>query len=521
MRSKHFLVASVVVGSFTALAGAATGCGGGGADNGTGGSSGDGGATSSSATATTTTAASTTTAATTNSVTAVSVTSVTTGGGANNHDFGTAVAIELNTAKRTAGTLVDVDKTKDFYRFQGKSGERITLIVRAQDLAMTNGSDPRVVDTVVTVFDANKTQLAQNDDVFPRDSTDSQLFTVLPTDGIYYVAIEGCASAFPGANCGNSLTVTTLDYDLLVLDTDKVTVPEAFEKPEPNNDAATATQVPYKVVSGTNYGFYFVDGAFKDATDVDAFDLKIPANVSTALNQRPHAHFWLQPIGSDNGTGAAANARLQLFDIANPGTPIAEVNQSNYGAGGANGPAEFSVPVLAGHEYTLLVSNASATATPTKDYYFLQHYAGSYWLEVAEASPDANDDLMKPEALKLLNTNDPGHYFVDGDLSSDTDVDYFSMDIPSTAKLIAMECAAQRLGSGLRKPKWTLLKTDGSKISADSELTESATVDGNIGYTTDIKLPTGTTKVLLKVESTSPRDPKVTGTYYRCRIQAG
>lgn len=518
MRSKHFLTASILVFGFASLAGAATGCGGD-MDTGTGGAGGAASSSDTTATTTMSTGSSPTTGSTTNS-TAASVTSVTTGGGSGNHDFGTAAAIEINPSALTEGTLVDVDKTKDYYKFQGKAGERITIILGAQDLAMSSGFDPSIVDTVVTVFDANKTRIARNDDAFPLQSTDSQLFTTLPTDGTYYVTIEGCASAFPGAGCGDPADVTTLDYDLVIVDTNKLTAPEAFEKAEPNNDAATATPISYKKASATDYGFYLIDGAFKDATDVDAFSLKVPADVPTAANQRPHMQFWLQPIGTD-GTGAAANAKLQLFDVADASKPIAEINQTNHGLGGTNGPAEFSVPVIAGHEYTLLVSNANAVSTPTKDFYFMEHYAGSYWLEEAEASPDTNDDLKTPEPLKLLNSKAPGRYFVDGNLSSDTDVDYYSMDIPATAKLIALECAAQRLGSGLRSPKWTLLLTDGTKISADSELTESATVDGDIGYTSQIKLPTGTTKVLLKAESTAPRDPNVTGTYYRCRIQTG
>src|SRR5512132_1602821 len=210
MRSKNFLGLCPVVGSFAA-AGMVTGCGG---DSTTststtgGGGSGDGGSGGSTTTTTTTgvTASATSTGTTTSSTG--------TGGGTGNHDFATAVDVDVNPAANTEGELADADTTTDYYKFSGKAGQRITVIVNAQSLDPNgDGKDPSIVDVVVTLFDANKTQIAQNDDSWPRFSTDAQAFTVLPADGDYYLAIASCNTVFPTGGCGVAADITTLKYD--------------------------------------------------------------------------------------------------------------------------------------------------------------------------------------------------------------------------------------------------------------------------------------------------------------------
>jgi hypothetical protein len=58
------------------------------------------------------------------------------------------------------------------------------------------------MDLVITIFDSSKTQIAQNDDPFPRDTQDSKLYTVLPEDGDYYIKVEEfCETDLSGGNC--------------------------------------------------------------------------------------------------------------------------------------------------------------------------------------------------------------------------------------------------------------------------------------------------------------------------------
>jgi hypothetical protein len=109
---------------------------------------------------------------------------------------------------------------------------------------------------------------------------------------------------------------------------------------------------------------------------------------------------------------------------------------------------------------------------------------------------------------------DAGRYYLEGDLSTPLDVDYFVVDVANGAKEATLSCNAQRVGSGLRNAKFSLLKEDGTPLGANNSTTEIATKDSD---GVKVTLPANTTKVVIKVE-TGSQDPIVSGAYYRCGV---
>ena len=523
MRSKHFL-GLCLVGGFAAMALAATGCGGdtstGTTSTGTGGGSGGAGAT------TTTTGSNTTTSATTTTTTGGNTTSGT-GGSTNNHDFAGAIDIDVNPTDVTVGALADADTTTDYYKFVGKKGERITAVVNAQNLVATsNGDDNTIVDVVVTIYDSAKKQIAQNDDAWPRTGRDSQAFTVIPADGDYYVTVNDCNTAFSGGGCAPPADITTLDYELFIADVDMLTAPNINEGAEPGNDTvAKASKVTYKVPTGGmagGYGISILDGSFQSATDMDVYEITVPADTTVQAGQRAHAEFWVQPITPDNGTGATTNGKFWLVDAAAPTVHIAEVDQVNYSDGdnATNQPIELSVPITIGpagmlHTYYLFAQHGAEAPKPETDFYFIKHFAGTYYLWDLEKSPDANNVPALPEALTVSAT--AGRYFFEGDLTTALDVDYFVIDADPLSVAATLSCSGQRVGSGLRGLKATLYKADGiTALGAANVFTEAKDKEGT---PVSVAIAAGAKKIVVKIEAASI-DPNVTGGYYRCAVSA-
>jgi hypothetical protein len=440
------------------------------------------------------------------------------------HDCKNPIAsLDVNGAA-TGGTLADGDTAIDYYKFTGKKGQRITAYTRAQGLVMGNtGDDSTIIDTVLTIYDATGTkQLAQDDDSWPRFGRDSQLFTVIPEDGDYCITVTNCNTALGDTNCGMVSDLTTFDYEVTIADVDKLVAPEVNEGMEPNDDAAKAASVGYKLPMGANkgdYGTYILDGSFASDMDVDVFALDVPADVNFDANQRPHAEFWVQPITEKNGTGATSNAKLWVVSDADLTKHIAEVDQVNYtdGDNPNNEPIDMSVPVSAGKKYYLFVQHSSGASKPATDYYFIEHFVGSFYFGQLEKSPDMNDTAATAETLTTPMKVTAGNFFVDGDITTPADVDFYTMDVPSGSTKASLFCDAQRSGSGLRGAKFSLLKTDGTALGAGNVLSEVANANVYLAGQTAVAIPAGTTKVLLKVEAGS-QDANVVGTYYHCSV---
>ncbi len=440
------------------------------------------------------------------------------GGPGDNHDFAGALPVDIDAQNGSVGTLVDA-ATKDFYKFTGTKGARLTLIARAQSLVDgATGNDNSIIDTVVTLFNSKQEQIAQDDDAWPRFGRDAQLFTTLPEDGDYYVSVEDCNSALGPDACAPADGLVKFDYQLDIFSVDKLTAPEAWAGAAQDGTPAKAVTVGYKVPKGNQageYGIYIVDGSFSAKGDTHVFGFTPPADTTVIAGERPRAEFWVQPIGPQNGDGSTSNVNVWVVDAADPSKVLAKAEQKYYADGdnATNGPIGLSVPITLEHGYYLYVQSDAAQSAPATDFYFAEHYVGTYYYGTAEANPDANDAVATAEKLETPPNATPGDFFVDGDISvAGTDLDYYEVTVPADADQVSLYCAAQRQGSGLRGFTASVLGADGTTVLATA--TESPDAEMNA---TQKPVAAGGGKAFLEVKASS-QDPDVAGTYYHCTV---
>jgi hypothetical protein len=424
-----------------------------------------------------------------------------------------------------AGTLVDA-MTKDFYKFTGKKGDRIVATANAQSLAQTTGDDSTVVDTFVTLYDANKKVIAQDDDPWPRFGRDAEVLTVLPADGDYYITVGDCNAEIP-MGCADPAMLLTFDYQLSLFPVSSLGSPVPVIEKEPNDDTNAATLVPYMVPAMGMKGQYGLDllaGDLAAAGDVDVYKLVIPADTVVSAGQRGHAELWLTPPGTANGDGSTSPVKLWVTDSTGT-TKIAEVDQANYhdGDNATSGPAHVTLPIdplAANPTYFVFVQHSGAAGA--RDFYFLKHTIGTFYygteeLETKNAAKNSNDTVANAETVAIPMGVMSTTYFVDGDLDDQADVDLFKLDSAGKTKA-NLFCESQREGSNVRKLTASLVKADGTTlVAANATLTEAADVDAYVSAAGGaITLPAGV--VYLRVEAKAAPDATVTGKYYHCTV---
>ncbi|MEC9070917.1 MAG: hypothetical protein VX938_01000, partial [Myxococcota bacterium] len=128
-----------------------------------------------------------------------------------------------------------------------------------------------------------------------------------------------------------------------------------------------------------------------------------------------------------------------------------------------------------------------------------------------------NDTWEGAEALVVAEEdNGITYHFVEGDLINDaTDVDHFSIDVPSTipeGATVVVACNGWQLGSGLRGLQIQLYTDDGDPLSGSKVETAAAGAELDQFPASAYE---GMSKAILKVSATSQADG-VTGTWYRC-----
>jgi hypothetical protein len=525
MTSKHFVTLGLVVGGLSVLGVAGIGCGNSTATSTT--TAGTGGSTSSTTSSQ---------ASTTSSTSATTGTGGTMGGG--NHTPDTANDIGVG-AMATDATLQD-PLTPDYYKFTGVKGDRMIITADAQRLisGSTNLNDPTVVDTVVTLLDSTQKVIAEDDDEFPRNSTDSQLFVELPASGDYYIKVEDCnsyAASHPGVGCAPAGMITTLDYQIFAAKLNDTNAGTAQD-----GTAAKAVAVTYTGVTNMtgSYQEVVIDGNFKSTTDKHVFTFTPPANLAMNADVRSRGVFWVQPPTTTDGDGSTANIKLWVTDDMAGTHVIASADQNNYHNGDdqVNGPLELSFPLdtaMLAKPYYLFVENTATTSKPDSDYYFILHtidspFFGQVELEGVLAS-GINDTMATAQALKVP-AMDVGAYFADAQLGVAGDVDWFSMAVPalvtsSTMTMVApdhleFDCDVARAGSGLTGFTAQVLAADGTTVIATNGPEGlNPKVEMHKGGDGMLALPASNAgkTTFLKVSATG-QDATNKGSYYHCNV---
>jgi hypothetical protein len=446
--------------------------------------------------------------------------------------FANATAITID-SQPTSGTLQDV-MTPDYYSFTGKAGQRLAITATAH--TANNATDETITDTVVTLYLPDMaTVYAQDDDEWPRYSSDSQLFTELPMDGTYYYTVEDCNGAFGPVNCAPAANVTTFDYTTAVVD-----LTAAMAETTGVAQGSTAPAAPYVVAQGAtagNWAFDVLDGDFTELNGVQVISFTPPTTTAVTTGARMRAYFWLQPIGSMNGDGSKANVSLTVKDAS--GNVVATADQANYKDGDntmGDGPMTLTFPLFnmapqatpvaapstLGQAYTLEIKNEAAAYAASTNYYFMEHAVGGidYGTPEVEFPGDhTNDTSATAEALTQPSAAVKA-LFADGDIVNTTgtpDVDWYSFSVPTGTSKFQFACDAARAGSGLQGFQASVLASNGT--TSLSRLTESLPPvldleNSTSGGTVSVA---GNSKLFLRVSATG-QDAVNTGTYYSCGI---
>lgn len=472
-------------------------CGGGQAGTGGGGSGGEG----------TTSASSSTTATTSQTTSTTSSSTISTGSGGmpgdGNDSFATAEPV-------TPGTSIDgiLEPTGDvdFYTIDGKKGQALYLLTTAQ--SSTLAFDPDTIDTIITLYDASMKQIAENNDRVPRNSQDSQLITILPADGKYYIEVQECQTwaTNPKLKCGDvPKDKLNTGYSLFVQELDPTDLGNV-EDIEAGNDATSPTLVTYAPTGNGGYYLSLLYGTFTSQTDVDVFEIAVPGDVPATIPSDASGVLghYLLPSGTSGDGSTTMMGRVWLTDAADPTVRLAEISQSNYA-----GNASLSPHLDFTKTYHLWIEHAG-TAAGTNDFYILLESLG--YSNPLETDESGNDQVATAEVLFSDSTG--SSYYVEGDLiNGAADVDHFRVSVPSGATQFSYACTAQRAGSGLRGFKGQMLRGDGSPITG-TIVNETALKDA---YTNYYNIPAGETELVFKVAATS-QDPVVTSSFYRCGV---
>ena len=429
--------------------------------------------------------------------------------GDGNDTIATADPLEENKGvSGIASQLEPAETDVDFFSFNGVAGSAVlvTSDAKPDDDPFAEG----YMDLVVTLFDADGNQIAQNDDPFPRTTQDAEFYTILPTSGVYYLKVEEFCEFAPAGTCDSDYfdNLESLEYAVNVITLDPATNSVMDEGAEPNDTVATATDMEYEVNpnAANSVGYYLsiAYGDWADAADVDGIAITVPADVYYPIDSRLNLSITLPPPGTD-GNGSGFNPGIvEVRDVNS--IVRARLDMSNEDA--STDRAELNFPGNLGAQYFLTIARGPAEAGATDPFYFVVHSVGGG--NPQEQDEAGNNNVSSPEALSQAAGQDS--YFIEGDLGT-ADVDHFLVSVLD--ETFTVTCSGQRGGSGLQGFKATVLQgSNGQPVLGASASTETATDPLLIQ---DLPIPATETVLAVKLEK-SGQDATNAGNYYRCGL---
>jgi hypothetical protein len=400
--------------------------------------------------------------------------------GPSNDSFDGAQPITVGTPVMEA---IEAPGDHDFWTFTGNEGDWVAISTTANP-----DDDPTRVDTVITLYDAARTQIAQNDDAVPRANTDSEIIIHLPATGVYYVEVEEFSDWMPDSPPAPE-GMPSYMYQLAI---GEVGGPVVNFDAETGDDAASAQDV---VLGGMGGNLFFPIGTFEDATDVDVYAFTV-ASTPQILSVD------VMPSGAAGYGSTRAAARMWVTDAA--GTEVIARIQPR------DALQNDLSPSLDAGDYLLWVDAGGGTAG-ANDFYVLKALIGQenpVELET-DAMPNTNDTTMTAEALTVMDDMGTGRGFLLAHLSA-TDVDVFSFNAPAGLEMNAF-CGSASSGSGLTGLRAELLAADGTTVlgSASETATEGAAIQ---------MVPVDAAGTHYLRLSATGQSAEVTGNFVRCGL---
>lgn len=434
------------------------------------------------------------------------------GTGDGNDTFETATEVDISGgAVQVDEEISDINEDVDYFKIEGTKGQQLLLAITAH--TGTDGQSDEFIDSVVTLYDSAKTAIAFNDDPFPRlGQQDSELFTVLPADGVYYIKVEDFHHFDPAApqpanppDGTYQLYVGGINPDILL-----------SEPAAANDTGATASPIAFVKDNMGVYGVKIMAGTNPAADNVDWYSFTAPADLATAANTRPVAYLTFYP-GTEEGSGSTSELESVQLINATDNTVVAEIKPSaetGVKVSSTEWDRELFAPVVKGQAYFLKVTRAGAGGA--NDFYY------SFFNPDVDSNPLEAQEVLNsvPATAETLTTTDNAgtlQAFIEGDLGA-ADLDHFKLATGGKTK-IGVFCSAQDTGSGLRGFKASLFRGDGITAIAGATATEvqddGIDLSGAMGAGIDI--PAGETNIVVKLEAAS-QDAVVTSSAYHCGI---
>lgn len=389
---------------------------------------------------------------------------------------------------------------EDFYIFKGQEGQVLSIDIDAQYLHGT-GFDQTVIDSVVTLYDGDGVQIAENDDPLEYATNDSRLYTILPKTRDYCIRVSECWTN-PGMTCGGEKDKLVTKYTLYLDRLMASSIAPISIDTETGDAPASATEIKYGLSSSNNY-FSTVWGRFDHGNDVDVFGFTLPNDVSVPANSRSVGYFFFTPTGPNENGSTATLGNMWVAEAADPGQTIAHID--------ANVTSILAPRLETGKPYLLFVTRASGSPL-ANDFYFIRHsLSASSTLEV-EQTAGQNDMLALAETI-VVNP-ETNRAFLEGDiLPAPTDIDDFRIVVPNGMAQVRASCSARYYGSGLRDLTVSLRSANGEQLAANAFDIEDASTPAFIPW-----VPIGNNAEVFLEVSANSQEMSVASTFYSCTV---
>jgi cysteine-rich repeat protein len=335
--------------------------------------------------------------------------------------------------------VINPARDLDYVQFEGVAGAwmMIHTIANARD-------DNTMVDTVVTLYDANRNQIAESDDATPRVSTDSELFTRLPADGTYYIRVMEFSHWRPGQPPEGSPRYT-YELRLTPLADNRPRVVLAAE----NGDASTALEAG---------GSRLILADFNAADDVDNFSL-------TLAEGFPRFSAAIMPSGTTGHGSAQVAARLELIDeqdrvVARIDQTVGRYDLAPYASAGNFRLRLTPLNFRPGSNAFYTIKFAVSAGNPRED------------------DNDANNERGGAQALTMNRTTNGSSGFIGNDLGPN-DIDFFSFPAVRN-QTVTIVCSSAHHGTSLRWLTADVQNGQGQTIGRATETDDAMVLMRNI-----------------------------------------
>lgn len=395
--------------------------------------------------------------------------------GDGNDSFAEAVEILETVAEGVIGTQDDVD----YFRFDGSEGDWVLIATDANP-----EDNPDALDTVLTLYDSSMTKIAENDDAFPRASTDSAIITRLPATGTYYVTVQEWSTWARetgefGDNFQYRVVAEPIDFS-------------TFVNTE-HGGGATPTQMSFALNNGIQF-----------STAVGELS-STPADFRfTVVEARPSVTSYLLPGGITGNGSTGAPAMMEVWS-EDASELIAQIDPSLF-----EGTGTIEVgPHLDPGTYLLRMVGG----TPGDNGFFVLRTFLTGGNPPEDESMDAANNLPSgAQALTQRNDGEVSRAFIAATLPVG-DTDHFSFQVDNPAHVVTAVCGSRSSGSGIDALTVELTNDAGVAFaSAVETATESAVIEN--------QAVSGAGTYLLKL-TRGAQLGDVTGNFVRCGIAIG